>query len=86
MQLILLGTSACHLCEQAEALVADYLSEAPIPLVIDRIDIAEEMQWQEQFALRIPVLFARQSGRALCWPFDKSKIEVFIRELKNDRN
>ncbi|MBT4147292.1 MAG: hypothetical protein HOE45_10560, partial [Gammaproteobacteria bacterium] len=39
-QLILLSTSACHLCEQAEALLQQ------LDITYQKIDIAEQEQWQ----------------------------------------
>jgi arsenate reductase-like glutaredoxin family protein len=43
-QLLLLSTSACHLCEQAEALLLQ------LDITYQKIDIAEQEQWQERYA------------------------------------
>ncbi|RLA25798.1 MAG: glutaredoxin family protein [Gammaproteobacteria bacterium] len=73
--LILLGTSACHLCEQAEAL----LNEADI--AFQKIDIAEHEQWQERYAVKIPVLLNVELKQELCWPFIIEDIQALITEM-----
>ncbi|MBZ2188065.1 glutaredoxin family protein [Alcanivorax sp. JB21] len=59
----LLTTSGCHLCEQAEALVRQALPGVEII----KVDIAERDALIEQYGTLIPVL--RYQGRELCWPF-----------------
>ena len=71
-KLILLGTSACHLCEQAEEL----LKQANISY--QKIDIAEQEQWQAQYAIKIPVLLNTQYTQELCWPFTIEDIQAFM--------
>ena len=77
MRLILFGTSACHLCEQADTLVNECVQDGA-DLTIDAIDIAEQTQWQEPYALRIPVLYDPETGRDLGWPFDAAQIKAFF--------
>jgi glutaredoxin len=83
MKLILFGTSACHLCEQAHSLLQETLSHYP-QVDLETIDIAEQNQWQEKYAIRIPVLFHPQSQRELGWFFDQTTVLAFINELEND--
>lgn len=71
----LFGTLGCHLCEQAEAIV-----NACIPGGVDYVDIAEQEQWQELYALRIPVLYHPETKQELGWPFDQADVEEFILE------
>jgi glutaredoxin len=71
-QLILLGTSACHLCEQAEALLEQ------LAVTYQKIDIAEQEQWQARYAIKIPVLLGVQTEQELCWPFTIEDIQRFI--------
>ncbi len=73
MRLMLLSTSGCHLCEQAEIII-----NACVPDGIETVDIAEQEQWQEQYAVRIPVLYDSESGRELGWPFNLADVEAFI--------
>lgn len=75
MSLMLFGTSGCHLCEQAESIV-----NACVPGGVETVDIAEQEQWQAQFAIRIPVLYAPATKQELCWPFDRADVEIFISE------
>jgi len=74
MRLILFGTSGCHLCEQAEVIV-----KACVPDGVDYVDIAEQEQWQERYAVRIPVLYDQETKQELGWPFDLADVVDFIR-------
>ena len=49
MSLFLLGTQGCHLCEQAQTLLT------PLAIAVDYIDIADDVQWQTEYAVLIPV-------------------------------
>ncbi len=75
-QLLLLGTSACHLCEQAEALLST------LDIHYQKIDIAEEEQWQACYAIKIPVLLDKPTQMELCWPFTSLDISRFMTQLK----
>ncbi len=79
-RVLLMGTSGCHLCELAEQIINDHLSSNKIWL-IERIDIAEQEQWQAQFALFIPVLYHPESKKQLGWPFDAQQVNLFFNEL-----
>jgi thiol-disulfide isomerase/thioredoxin len=83
MRLVLFGTSGCHLCEQAEQLIRDFLQN-DFELIIEIIDIAEFEQWQEKYAIRIPVLYHPETQNELGWPFDQTHVEEFINGLSND--
>lgn len=76
IKLILLGTSGCHLCEQAEQIMT-----ACDHVEIELIDIAEQEQWQEKYAIRIPVLYHSKTGNELGWPFDSQQVQVFLDSL-----
>ena len=83
MKLILLGTSACHLCEQAEEILATVLIKLP-QYQLNLIDIAENSQWQDAYATRIPVLYHAETQSELGWPFDEHNVITFIDNLNND--
>jgi len=83
MKLILFGTLGCHLCDSAEQLMPHILTQDP-SIFIERIDIAEQTQWQPQYAIKIPVLLHPESLRELCWPFDRMAVISFIDELKHE--
>lgn len=81
IQLELLGTMGCHLCEEAQYLLQ--------PLSLSRqwslryIDIAETEQADAMIALyglRIPVLRCRSGNewRELGWPFDAEAVMQFV--------
>ncbi|WP_428355742.1 glutaredoxin family protein [Methyloprofundus sp.] len=72
-KLLLLSTSACHLCEQAEELLQQ------IDIAYQKIDIAEQEQWQERYAIKIPVLLNTHEQRELCWPFSIDDIQAFVK-------
>lgn len=76
-QLILFGTSGCHLCEQAVAIINICVQEG-LDLTIEYIDIAEQEQWQEQYAIRIPVLYDPATKQELGWPFDQAALKFFV--------
>jgi hypothetical protein len=68
----LFGTSACHLCEQAETLLAQVLAsfaEAQRPQ-IELVDIADSDALIARYGTRIPVLRRDSDGGELDWPFD----------------
>jgi len=73
MRLMLFGTSGCHLCEQAEVIINACVLDG-----VEYVDIAEQEQWQEQYAIRIPVLYDPVTKQELGWPFDQAEVEAFI--------
>jgi Glutaredoxin-like domain (DUF836) len=77
IRLLLFGTSGCHLCEQAEQIIDNCLQNNA-ELMIETLDIADEEQWQEQYALRIPVLYHPETKKDLGWPFDQTQVKEFI--------
>ena len=83
MRLLLLGTSGCHLCEQAREIIQNCLSDR-YDKWIETIDIAEFEQWQAQYAIRIPVLYHPETRKELGWPFDQTQVKEFITELNYD--
>jgi hypothetical protein len=78
LHLLLLGTAGCHLCEEAEAIIA----MLPLDNIsIELIDIAEAEHWQARYAIRIPVLYHPETTSELCWPFGSDDIQTFIEAL-----
>jgi len=75
VKLILLGTSGCHLCEEAELIMSSCEN-----VKIELIDIAEQEQWQEKYAIRIPVLYHVESKSELGWPFGLQQVQQFIEQ------
>lgn len=77
---VLYATSACHLCELAEAVLATLpLAE---PLAIDWVDISGDDGLMARYGTKIPVLtFAGEGSGAveLVWPFSAEQALDFIR-------
>lgn len=71
----LFGTQACHLCELAEQVLAPLVTDN---IQIELIDIAEEAQYFDTYALRIPVLRSTQTGEELGWPFTPEQAQAFL--------
>ena len=75
-RLWLYGTEHCHLCEQAEALVAPIA--AAFGWVLEQPDVAEDDALFERYGERVPVL-ARSDRRAeLGWPFDARAAQDYL--------
>jgi hypothetical protein len=71
---ILYGTLGCHLCDDAEALLAPLLPSVSASLgtdcEIECVDIADEDALLERYGTRIPVLRRLSDDVELNWPFD----------------
>jgi len=72
MRLTLYGTSYCHLCEEAEAVLHAVGVEA------EHIDIAEDDVLLEKYGVRIPVVKREDTGAELGWPFDATAVRRFL--------
>jgi hypothetical protein len=81
MKLLLFGTMGCHLCEEADVIVAACDTKNT---VIESIDIAEHEQWQDKYAIHIPVLYHPETEKELGWPFTQNQVQNLINELNND--
>lgn len=76
MNYILYGTSACHLCEEAEAII--HPIQQRFGWMLQKIDIAESDTLIAEYGTRIPVLYCKITMQSLEWPFDESKLMQFI--------
>lgn len=84
---ILYGTLGCHLCDDAEALLAPLLVEISAQLgsdcEIECVDIGDDDQLLEQYGERIPVLRRRFGDETngdveLNWPFDVDQVKTLL--------
>ena len=75
MMLNLYGTSACHLCDQALAILEDLSAELSLSWVV--IDIVEDELLMQRYGVKIPVLQSA-TGAELCWPFDRHEVIAFV--------
>lgn len=80
-RLLLLGTEGCHLCEEAQEIIAACVAELSVQLKVESIDIAEHPEWQPDYAIRIPVLLETESRREIGWPFDHGQIAFFLQQF-----
>jgi len=79
LQLELLGTLGCHLCDDAEQLLLACLDLNSVQ--VEMVDIADSDNLLEPFAMRIPVLRHAPSNTCLDWPFQASQVENLVRQL-----
>ncbi|WP_443629718.1 glutaredoxin family protein [Candidatus Njordibacter sp. Uisw_056] len=71
----LLGTSGCHLCDQAEALLGQCLDLSQVE--VEMVDIADTDELVALYGEKIPVLRCIDSQKVLCWPFDERTVSCF---------
>ena len=76
MALVLMGTEACHLCEEAQALLIQLQSRLLADVFLE--DIAESETQVQRYGLRIPVLLHEESGAELDWPFDSLQLKQWL--------
>ncbi len=74
-KLFLYSTAACHLCEQAAALLQPYLQRG---WRCEEVDIAADDALFERYGVRIPVLLRTDTGAELGWPFDAPTLLRFV--------
>jgi len=72
VKLVLYGTTFCHLCEEAEAMLHAVGVEAQY------IDIAEDDALLEKYGVKIPVVKREDTGAELGWPFDATAVRRFL--------
>ena len=72
----LYGTSACHLCEEAEAMARAALQHLT-QCCVECIDISVSDDLMLRYGDRIPVLL-HPDGRALDWPFSAQALACFM--------
>ncbi|MEX0619595.1 MAG: glutaredoxin family protein [Pseudohongiellaceae bacterium] len=75
-RLILYTTAGCHLCEQAEVLLAEVLSDTGFSLC--KVDIATDAGLVERYGIRIPVVRKDTGHEELGWPFDVNMLKDFL--------
>jgi len=73
MDIYFYTTSACHLCDKAEALLWPLVEPH---MNLHKIDIADSESLVGAYGLRIPLLVC--DGRELGWPFDQEQLADFL--------
>ena len=74
--LILYGTTGCHLCEEAQAMVHQALG-----IALEMIEITDDPDLLACYSLRIPVLRHTATGTELDWPFEIEDVQQFYYSL-----
>ena len=87
-ELLLYGSSGCHLCEQAEEVlkpVLTHINEQLIrggleeaALVLKVVEITDFPELMERYSLRIPVIKCAAKADELGWPFDEAQAFDFL--------
>lgn len=72
MNLLLYGTTFCHLCEQAEALL--YV----LGVSAAHINITDDDELLARYGARIPVIRRLDNDTELGWPFDETALRRFV--------
>ncbi|WP_286237724.1 glutaredoxin family protein [Neptuniibacter halophilus] len=67
------------MCEVAAQLIAATVDMQQY--AIYQVDIADDDQLLEAYAVRIPVLVDLSSGKELSWPFDQTGLSDFLSQL-----
>jgi hypothetical protein len=78
---ILLGTSGCHLCDDAKRQIEALGQSLSVTIPLYERDISESAELVEHFGLRIPVLLNPNRGEELDWPFDPERLTDWVLPL-----
>lgn len=76
MDYILYGTSACHLCELADAIIQSALNTHPFNLL--KVDITEDESLVSKYGTKIPLIYCVRTQKSLEWPFDKRQLIHYL--------
>lgn len=77
VKVVLYHTEGCHLCEQAQAMLAQH----PQVSAIELRDIIDDPEWLSAYQVRIPVMaLAHRPEAELGWPFDQQAINQLIEQ------
>lgn len=78
-ELELMGTLGCHLCDVAAAVLIPIVD--PEQFAVYQVDIADDDELMDKYAVRIPVLVDVESQQELEWPFDEKALTDFLTSL-----
>lgn len=72
---VLYSTSACHLCDQAEAIISSAFLDGSSHF--KKVDITDSESLYERYGWHIPVLWSVATEQELFWPFDELAVKQF---------
>ena len=78
MEIELLSTTGCHLCELAEQVLVAVLPDFDARVACYVVDIADDDSLVERYGTRIPLLRTVDATRELGWPFDEQAVRQFL--------
>ena len=81
IELTLLTTEGCHLCDEAMLVLQGVIDPNQYEVYLE--DIAQSEAMVEAYGLRIPVLRYDSSGAELNWPFSAEEVSHFIAPASN---
>jgi len=76
VNLKLMSTSHCHLCEQAETLLTELVTQYKFEWEV--VEIIDDSALYERYASTIPVLKNLNTNREISWPFSSYDIEILL--------
>lgn len=79
-RLTLYSTDGCHLCERAQALLADISATEPLDWQV--VDIAGSDDLIERYGIRIPVLLLDTADYDLGWPFTAEDVRHYLHQAQ----
>ena len=74
---MLYSTSHCHLCEQAELMLATLAADFDFEWTT--IEIAEDLNLLTLYELKIPVIKRVDNSHEISWPFTSNQIIQLIK-------
>lgn len=87
-ELLLYGTTGCHLCEHAESVLQPVLVHineqlvnagmAEAAVTLRAVEITDDPELMQRYSLRIPVIRFAESEVELAWPFDDLQAWEFL--------
>jgi len=75
-ELLFYTTAGCHLCEYAEAMLADLAKSRAFKLT--PIEIGESAALVESYGLKIPVVRNPQTSEERNWPFSPDQVAALL--------
>ena len=81
-ELVLFGTSGCHLCDSATDVVARAIDKSHVAVRLVEKDIADSDTLIDIYGIRIPVLRNEMRGIELDWPFGEDQVLSIIVDNK----
>lgn len=78
LTITLYGTTACHLCEAAVALLQPFSGNG---VQVNEVDITEDPALMERYQLRIPVLRREDTHEELDWPVNLEQLMVWLSDV-----